>query len=214
MVTRDQLVPGETRGDTLTTCTSRNGDESRGASDIVDVTVHALNPIVDIRGSLCEIHCDEWRFGPRPVQWDFVISDSNVLRGVHVHCLRWDYVIVLDGCCTIGLKDLRRVQKSFGRSMSIDVTGKRPTVVTIPPGVAHGIYAQGPLRYLYGLTVRWDGTDEDLGCRYDEPALAIEWPSISPSLLPRDLDLPDFATLLRQYESVAKVRVDTAITPT
>lgn len=192
--------------------TSRNNVESTDASDIVDVAVHALNPIVDIRGSLCEIHSDEWRLGPRPRQWDFVISNSNVLRGVHVHCLRWDYMIVLDGHGTIGLKDLRREQKSFGQSMLIEVAGERPTVVAIPPGVAHGIYAQDPLRYLYGLTVTWDGTDEDLGCRYDDPALAIKWPSTAPLLLSRDLDLPDLATLLRQYESVARVRIETAIT--
>jgi dTDP-4-dehydrorhamnose 3,5-epimerase len=186
--------------------TSAHQDESREASDIVDVAVLALNPIVDIRGSLCEVHRDEWRSGPRPVQWDYLISDANVLRGVHVHGLRWDYMIVLDGYATIGLKDLRRDQSSFGRSMVIDVAGERPTVVVIPPGVAHGIYAQSPLRYLYGLTVAWDGTDEDLGCRYDDPALAITWPSTAPLLLPRDRDLPGFAALLRQFESAADVR--------
>jgi dTDP-4-dehydrorhamnose 3,5-epimerase len=192
---------------------SRNADESRNVSDIADVVVHALDATSDVRGSLSEIHRDEWLLGPRPVQWDFVISNSNVLRGVHVHCLRWDYIIALDGCGTIGLTDLRRDQESFRRSMLIEVAGERPTIVTIPSGVAHGIYAQGPLRYLYGLTVPWDGTDEDLGCRYDDPALAIKWPATAPLLLQRDLDLADFGTMLRQYELVASARVETAIIP-
>lgn len=182
-------------------------------SGIIGVTVRAFDSIDDIRGGLSEIHRDDWKLAPRPVQWDLLKTKPNVLRGVHVHCLRWDYIIVLDGHGTIGLKDVRRKQKSFCRNMVIDVTGDRPTVVTIPPGVAHGLFANTPLRHLYGLTVGWDGSDEDLGCRYDDPALAINWPSVTPILLPRDLDLPDFATLVQQYEAATIAGADIANPP-
>jgi dTDP-4-dehydrorhamnose 3,5-epimerase len=174
----------------------------RNGSGIVDVTVRTVTSIGDIRGGLCEIHRDEWELAPRPVQWDYVTTKPGVLRGVHVHWLRWDYIIVLDGHATIGLKDARRDQKSFGRNMIIEVSGGQPTVITIPPGVAHGIFANSALRYLYGLTVAWDGSDENLGCRYDDPTLAIKWPLATPLVLPRDLELPDFDTLLRQYEAM------------
>ena len=167
------------------------------------VTVRAFEPIEDVRGSLCEIHRDEWDLAPKPVQWDYVTTKANVLRGMHTHYLRWDYIVMLDGHATIGLKDLRRDRASFGGNMVIDMPDDRRTVVTIPSGVAHGIFAHTALRYLYGLTVAWDGVDEDLGCRYDDPALGIAWPSASPIVLRRDLDLPDFATMVRQYEAVA-----------
>jgi dTDP-4-dehydrorhamnose 3,5-epimerase len=181
-------------------------DAVRDGSGIVDVSIRILDSIDDSRGGLCEIYRDEWELAPRPVQWDFVTTRPNALRGVHAHCRRWDYIIVLEGHATIGQKDLRRDKKSFGRNMVIDVTPQ--TVVTIPPGVAHGILANSALRYLYGLTVAWDGSDDDLGCRYDDPALAIKWPSTTPLVLPHDLDLPDFATLLRQYEATAKMPTD------
>jgi dTDP-4-dehydrorhamnose 3,5-epimerase len=174
--------------------------EAEDAENIVGVVVRTLQPVRDFRGSLFEIHRDDWHLAPRPVQWDFVTSQANVLRGVHVHRLRGDYVIILDGCGALGLADLRRDQGSFGRRMLIDISGERPTVVTIPPGVAHGIYAQSALSYLYGLTVAWDGSDEDLGCRYDDPMLGLRWPAATPHLLPRDLDLPDFTTMSQQYE--------------
>jgi dTDP-4-dehydrorhamnose 3,5-epimerase len=174
---------------------------SRGA--IGGVTVRVFEPSADMRGNLFEIHRDAWGLAPRPVQWDFVTRDANVVQGVHVHCRRWDYVIVLDGEATIGLNDIRRAEPSFGRTMMIEVSGREPTVVTIPPGVAHGICSRTALRYLYGLTVAWDGSDDDLGCRYDDPALAIAWPVAAPHVLPRDLALPDFATLLRNYAAVA-----------
>jgi dTDP-4-dehydrorhamnose 3,5-epimerase len=134
------------------------------------------------------------------VQWDFIRSKPDVLRGVHVHRLRWDYFVLLDGQARIGLTDARR-GSTFRRSMTIDVDSAHPAIVTVPPGVAHGIFAKSALLYLYGLSVAWDGTDEDLGCRYDDPALGVAWSATTPCVLQRDLELPDFDTLVRQYEA-------------
>jgi dTDP-4-dehydrorhamnose 3,5-epimerase len=173
-------------------------------ADIDGVRVRPLDPIGDMRGSLCEVHRDTWDLAPRPVQWDFIFSKAGTLRGVHVHRLRWDFVVVLEGHATIGLKDIRRAGRSFGNVMAIDIPDGRPTVVTIPPGVAHGVFASTALRYLYGLTVPWDGADEDLGCRYDDAALAIPWPNEPRRVLPRDLELPDFATLVERYDAMTR----------
>jgi dTDP-4-dehydrorhamnose 3,5-epimerase len=170
-------------------------------SEIADVTVRRCDPIEDLRGSLCEVHHDDWTLAPRPLQWDVVRSKASVLRGVHVHRLRWDYIVVVDGHATIGLSDVRRDSESFGRGMVVDCPPGQPVVVTIPPGVAHGIYAGSPLVYMYGLTVPYNGADADadLGCRFDDPALGVTWPSASPVLVARDLELPDLATLVLRY---------------
>ena len=197
---------------TIVCLTVDESGNERDGSGIAGVTVRAFESINDFRGGLSEIHRDDWKLAPRPVQWDLLNTRANVLRGVHVHRLRWDYIIVLDGHATIGLKDIRR-HASFQHKMVIEVSGDRPTVVTIPPGVAHGIFANTALRHLYGLTVAWDGCDEELGCRYDDPALGIEWPSATPMLLQRDLDLPDFATLVRQFEIDSIGAVDPAMPP-
>jgi dTDP-4-dehydrorhamnose 3,5-epimerase len=175
-------------------------DNGSAASGIAGVTVRPVEPIGDVRGALCEVHRDEWDLGPRPVQWDFIRSKPDVLRGVHVHRLRWDYFVLLDGQARIGLTDARR-GRTFHRSMTIDVDSAHPAIVAVPPGVAHGIFARSALLYLYGLSVAWDGTDEDLGCRYDDPALGVEWSATTPCVLQRDLELPDFDTLVRQYEA-------------
>jgi dTDP-4-dehydrorhamnose 3,5-epimerase len=190
-----------------------NPCNERDGPGIVGVTVRAFGSIDDIRGGLSEIHRDDWKLAPRPVQWDLINSKANVLRGVHVHRLRWDYIIVIEGTGTIGLKDIRRDRKSFERDMVIEVTGGEPTVVTIPPGVAHGIFANTAMRHLYGLTEAWDGSDEELGCRYDDPALGIAWPSATPLVLRRDRELPDFATLLRQFETTSICEAAPAIPP-
>lgn len=174
---------------------------------IAGVSVSALAPNADLRGSLCEIYRDAWKLGPRPVQLDFVASNPKALRGVHVHRLRYDYLIILDGNATIGLTDMRRRAASFRQAMSITTSGAKPEVILVPPGVAHGIYAHDRMLYLYGLTRYYDG-DDQLGCRFDDPALGIAWPDRDPVLLPRDAKLPGFEELLRQFESAGGVPED------
>ena len=50
-----------------------------------------------------------------------------------MHCLRWDYIIVLNGHATIGLKDVRRGEQSFRRDMLIGVSDERPTLGYLRP---------------------------------------------------------------------------------
>jgi dTDP-4-dehydrorhamnose 3,5-epimerase len=178
---------------------------------ISGVVTKTLTPVADIRGSLCEIHRDEWVVGTRrPAQWDFVITKAHTLRGMHVHQFRFDHIVILNGRATIGLADLRRNGPTFRQSMTIDALGDVPMMILVPPGVAHGICAQTPLTYLYGLTTAWDGSDEDLGCRYNDPLLRINWPVEHPVLLPRDENLPDFLTMIRQFEDAGGVRIQDA----
>jgi dTDP-4-dehydrorhamnose 3,5-epimerase len=126
---------------------------------------------------------------------------------MHVHQSRFDYIIVLEGHATIGLTDLRRDGPTFQHSMTIDAPGDVPMMVFIPPGLAHGIYAHDQLIHLYGLTTGWDGSEEDIGCRYDDPLLGVRWPVEHPILLPRDEILPDFQTMLRQFEAAGGVQI-------
>ena len=173
---------------------------------IENVRLRPLSPIPDVRGSLCEIYREGWDLAPRSVQWDLIATRACALRGVHVHQIRFDYFVVVSGRATIGLSDLRRDSGSFRRSMMIEFSGETPTVVVVPPGVAHGIYAHTELTYLYGLTAPWDGGDGDLGCRYDDPEMGIAWPFADCILLPRDANLTDFETLIRQFEKAGGVR--------
>ena len=171
---------------------------------IAGVRMRALATARDLRGSLCEIHRDSWDLATRPGQWDFIHTRAKVLRGVHGHRLRTDYIVVVGGRATIGLADLRRTGPCFRRGMTLESDGETPQVLIIPPGVAHGIYAHEAVTYLYGLSSYYDGIDQ-AGCRFDDPALDIDWPSPDPILLPRDAVLPDFETLLRQFEAAGGV---------
>jgi hypothetical protein len=49
------------------------------------IQIVTLSPLRDSRGSLTEIFRQEWVNSAIPVQWNCVQSETNVLRGVHVH---------------------------------------------------------------------------------------------------------------------------------
>ena len=73
--------------------------------------------------------------------------------------------------------------------------------VVIPAGVAHGFLALEPLDMLYLVTNEYDGADE-LGFAWDDPAVAVPWPSVAgrpdgrPILSERDQTNPTLAELV------------------
>jgi len=157
----------------------------------------ALRPLVahaDPRGVLYEIFRAEWSAHARPVQWNFVRSAAGVLRGVHLHPRHWDYLVVLDGCMTLGLADLRSGSPTEGLASIVTLDAAELRAALIPPGVAHGFYFDVPSLHVYGVDCYWNPADE-LGCRFDDPGLGLRWP-IAPKLLSeRDRALPPLAEL-------------------
>ena len=79
-----------------------------------------------VRGIFLEIHRDEWLEGERPVQWNAVRSRANVLRGVHIHRVHADQVVVVDGTMLLGLHDARRDSPTRGLSTIVELRGDAP----------------------------------------------------------------------------------------
>ena len=154
-------------------------------SSIDSVSFHPLGSHVDERGSLTEIFRNEWSLAIEPVQWNVVRSHAGTLRGVHCHVQHADALVVIDGELILGLIDLRPDSPTEGRSQLHRVDALS-TVVFIPPGVAHGFAFERPTTMVYAVSEYWN-LDDELGCRWDDPGLGIEWPLSSPTLSPRDL---------------------------
>lgn len=139
----------------------------------------------DSRGVLAEIYRADWTPSAPFLQWNLVRSEGNVLRGVHVHPRHCDYLLVLEGTMLVGLHDLRPDNQAQRKSHFVTLNGDDPATVFIPPGVCHGFWFAGPTTYIYGLSTGWS-MNEELGCRYDDPALGLAWPAEAPVLSPRD----------------------------
>lgn len=137
----------------------------------------------------------------QPVQWNFVTSHPNTLRGVHVHPRHTDYLIAMRGDLLVGLHDMRPWSVTHGQSVFVTLRGEEPEAITIPPGVAHGFYAADAVDHIYAVDSYWDPADE-LGCRWNDPQLGLDWPANAPSLSPRDADAEPYAMLAQRLAAL------------
>lgn len=140
-----------------------------------------------------------WDSGRSPVQWNSVHSHPGVMRGVHVHIRHCDYLTVVKGSALVGLRDLRPASPTFGRSALVELDALRPQALTIPCGVAHGFYFPQPSLHVYAVSCYFDPRDE-LGCRWDDPALQIDWPVSRALVSDRDREAGTLSGLNRQLE--------------
>lgn len=152
------------------------------------VVLHRLTAHVDQRGRVAEIFRADWALGA-PVQWSMTVTEADVMRGIHVHLRHDDYVVVLQGEVTIGLRDLRPGSPTPGRTARLDLRGTDPCALIIPHGVAHGLLALTPAVYVLGASHYYDAADE-LGCHWRDPDLELTWPREPARLSARDAALP------------------------
>jgi dTDP-4-dehydrorhamnose 3,5-epimerase len=172
------------------------GSEMQASLPFGIVLTH-LKKLTDDRGSLMEIFRTEWGIGVEPVQWNFVKSAARVLRGVHLHLVHSDYLVLLEGLITIGLADLRKCSPTTGTSAIVQLDEYGYNAIMVPPGVAHGFYFPQPSYHVYGVSHTWDLADE-LGCRWNDPGLKLDWPCTSPILSERDASLPILDQLIKE----------------
>lgn len=162
------------------------------------VVLVPLTPHPDDRGIFTELHRVSWNTGVAPAQWNAVSSEPNVLRGVHVHRRHADYLTLVSGRATIGLHDLRPGSPTEGLGTTVELDASSPSGLVIPVGVAHGFYFREASIHVYAVSHEFDPADE-LGCRWDDPELAIEWPCAEPLISPRDRDLGSLSDLRRTW---------------
>ena len=148
----------------------------------------------DSRGALTELCRHSWLEASEvPVQWNLVRSDAGVLRGLHWHNVRFDYLVPVSGRIVVGLVDLRVGSPHERVATTVELRTERDALV-IPPGVAHGFFSPEPTLALYAITEFWDAADE-FGVRWDDEDLGVPWPGDvrEPTLSDRDAALPSLA---------------------
>ena len=151
-------------------------------AQIRDVRVLPLVPHGDERGSLTETYRREWLGAGAPdiVQANLSRSKAGVLRGLHWHRRQSDYWCVLSGRAHVAFVDLRAGSPTERATMEFDLDAERERVgISIPPGVAHGFYADTEVLLQYLVDATFTGEDE-FGLAWDDADLALSWPSASP----------------------------------
>lgn len=162
---------------------------------IAGVSRIQLVPNVDERGSLTEVFRRSWNESAEPRQWNLLVSSARVMRGMKVHLVHTDVVVLVAGRAMMVLRDFRHDSPSFRTAESIELVPGADAYV-IPPGVGHAFYSSVGSTMLIGVSRYWD-RDDELGCRWDDDALGIDWPDRHPIVSENDRGLPSVDALER-----------------
>jgi dTDP-4-dehydrorhamnose 3,5-epimerase len=152
--------------------------------EIRDVVRLPLGRFGDDRGDLTEVWRASWPMSAAR-QWNVVRTRAGVLRGVHVHPRHTDAFCVVNGTLCCGLFDARPDSSTVGRSVMLELDGESPELVTIPPGVIHGLAFVTDVTLVAGMDLEYDPAD-DLAIAWDDPGLGLTWPFDDPILSDRD----------------------------
>lgn len=122
------------------------------------------------------------------VQDNLVFSNKNVVRGLHyqrfpgqaklVSCLQgkiWDVAV-----------DIRPDSPTFGMWQAVVLDDQTFAQFFIPVGFAHGYAVLSDTALVsYKVSALYD-PQEERSIRWNDPAIAIDWPVTEPVLAPRD----------------------------
>ncbi len=117
-------------------------------------------------------------------------SRRGVLRGLHyqIRHPQGKLVRVVAGEVFDVAVDLRRASPTFGRAVGVRLSEANRRMLWIPPGFAHGFLVLSEwVDFLYKATDYYH-PEHDRTLRWDDPALAIDWPldGIEPTVSAKD----------------------------
>ena len=156
----------------------------------------------DRRGSLREI------FIKKIIKWDELIFDytttskKNVLRGFHFQLKfkQVKFVSVLKGKILDCVIDLRKQSKTFGKSLSIELSEKNCRSLYIPEGFAHAYYSFSDLNIIYYKLSNYYRPEYEDGIIWNDKFLKNRWPTNKPIVSMKDKKLKTFSDFKKNYK--------------
>jgi dTDP-4-dehydrorhamnose 3,5-epimerase len=133
----------------------------------------------------------------RFVQDNHSRSARRTLRGLHAQLRhpQGKLIRVVRGQVFDVAVDIRKHSPTFGRWMSTILSEEEFRQLFVPPGFAHGFCVLSETADVEYKCTELYFPDDEMGIRWDDPALAIPWPVREPLLSPRDAALPTLAEL-------------------
>lgn len=141
------------------------------------------------------------------LQCDFVQdnhsrSSKGVLRGLHYQLpphAQGKLVRVARGVVFDVAVDMRDRSATFGRWVGVELNDQNHRQLWLPPGMAHGFVVLSETADFLYKTTDYYAPQAERSVRWDDPTLAIEWPTVdSPfTLSPKDAAAPLLADAVR-----------------
>jgi len=121
-------------------------------------------------------------------------SRKGVLRGLHYqkHFPQAKLVRVLSGEVFDVAVDVREGSRTYGKWVGVVLTGESKKQMFIPKGLAHGFLVLSKTAEFSYKCDDFYHPEDEVGIRWDDPTLAVEWPQtgIDPILSQKDLGYP------------------------
>lgn len=132
------------------------------------------------------------------VQDNTVRSTKGVLRGMHAtrapHALG-KLVRCLEGEIFDVAVDARKDSPTFGKWVGAKLTGENMQMLYVPAGFVHGYQVLSDTAMVHYKQTDHYFPELDVGMRYNDPAVGIQWPLDQFSVNDRDNSWPDFGSV-------------------
>lgn len=129
----------------------------------------------------------------RFVQDNYSNSIKNVLRGLHYQKdpkAQAKLVMVLQGKIFDVAVDIRKGSPTYGKWISETLSDENHRMLYIPEGFAHGFCVLSEkANVIYKVNSEYS-PEHERGIRWDDPDVAIKWPTDNPLVIKKDLELP------------------------
>jgi len=170
-------------------------------SQIPDVIVLEPRAFGDDRGWFMETY-KQSEFAAKGIPFAFSqdnhsrSSAKDVIRGLHCQkdpAAQGKLVRCIVGAVYDVAVDIRRGSPTYGRWVSVELTADNRRILWVPPGFLHGFCTLTEIsEVVYKTTAEYSPTHER-SVRWDDPTLAITWPTKAPLLSANDAVAPSFA---------------------
>ncbi|MEM9293533.1 MAG: dTDP-4-dehydrorhamnose 3,5-epimerase [Acidobacteriota bacterium] len=158
----------------------------------------------DHRGFFLETyHSEKYRQGGIEatfVQDNHSRSEGSILRGLHAqrHQPQGKLVRCVEGAIWDVAVDIRVDSPTFRRWVAYELTAENFRQLYVPPGFAHGFCVLSDIAQVEYKCTDFYNREDEIGLRWNDPDLGIDWPIEDPVLSPKDAEAPTTAEVLDQ----------------
>lgn len=166
------------------------------ASEIPDVLVIEPKIFEDNRGFFMETY-KETEFAekgiPSLVQENHSMSSEGVLRGLHYQLpphAQGKLVRVVAGKIYDVAVDIRKGSKYYGKWVGMELSAENKKMLWVPEGFAHGFLTlEDGTEVVYKTSSEY-APEAERSIIWNDPSLAIDWPTKQPTLAAKDASAP------------------------
>jgi dTDP-4-dehydrorhamnose 3,5-epimerase len=129
-------------------------------------------------------------------------AETGVLRGLHLQrppFAQSKFVRVIRGSIFDVVVDIRKDSSTYGQWEGFELTEQDFSMLFVPPGCAHGFCTLTPKTEVMYKVDNYYSPHHEAGIIWNDPGLAIHWPTDSPILSERDKKWPHFKDFISPF---------------